>query len=149
MVARAGAVDAVLSAVERTLVIIKPDAVKRRLAGEIISRIERKGLVVVAGRFFTVDETLAREHYAEHTEKPFFGELITFITSGPVWALAVEGPEAVRVVRALMGPTNPLDASPGTIRGDHGTAITHNLIHGSDSLESAARELELFFPELE
>lgn len=134
---------------ERTLVLIKPDAVKRRLTGELISRIERKGLGIVAGRFFTVDEKLAREHYAEHTEKPFFGELIAFITSGPLWALVVEGPEAVSVVRALMGPTDPQEAPPGTIRGDYGIQITENLIHGSDSSESAARELELYFPDLD
>lgn len=134
---------------ERTLVLIKPDAVRRRLTGELISRIERKGLSIVAGRLFTVDEKLAREQYAEHSEKPFFGELIAFITSGPVWALVVEGPEAVGVVRTLMGPTDPQEAPPGTIRGDYGIQITENLVHGSDSAESAARELELFFPDLE
>jgi nucleoside-diphosphate kinase len=133
---------------DRTLVLIKPDGVRRGLAGEIISRIERKGLQVVGGRFFVVDEKLAREHYAEHTEKPFFGELIAFITSGPIWALAVEGPDAVKVVRALMGPTNPVDAPPGTIRGDYGIVLTENLVHGSDAQESAARELGLFFPDL-
>lgn len=134
---------------QRTLVIAKPDAVRRKLVGEIVRRLERKGLQIVAGRFFTVDEKLASEHYAEHTEKPFFGELIAFITSGPVMALAVEGPEAIGVVRTLMGPTNPMDAPPGTIRGDHAIAVTENLIHGSDSPESASRELALFFPELD
>lgn len=134
---------------ERTLVLIKPDAVKRRLVGEIIARLERKGLSMVAARMFTMDEKLAQEHYAEHTEKPFFGELIAFITSGPLWAMAVEGPEAVKVVRDLMGPTNPIDAPPGTIRGDLATQLTENLIHGSDSSTSATRELSLFFPDLD
>lgn len=138
-----------MTAMERTLVLIKPDAVRRRLTGELISRIERKGLGIVAGRLFTVDERLAREHYAEHAEKPFFGELIAFITSGPVWALVAEGSEAVSVVRGLMGPTDPQEAPPGTIRGDYGIQITENLIHGSDSPESAARELELYFPDLD
>lgn len=138
-----------MSAMERTLLLIKPDAVKRRLAGTIISRVERKGLGIISARLFTLDERLASEHYAEHHDKPFFGELIAFITSGPLWALAVEGPEAVRVIREMMGPTNPLDAPPGTIRGDYGTVITENLVHGSDSTESAARELELFFPGLD
>lgn len=133
---------------QRTLVLVKPDGVRRGLVGEIISRLERKGLQLVAGRFFTIDEALAGKHYAEHTEKPFFGDLVSFITSGPVMALAVEGPDAVKIVRTLMGPTNPVDAPPGSIRGDLATEITFNLIHGSDSPESAARELGLFFPEL-
>jgi nucleoside-diphosphate kinase len=133
---------------QRTLVLVKPDGVRRGLVGEVIARIERKGLVLVAGRFFTIDEALAGKHYAEHTEKPFFKDLVDFITSGPVMALAVEGPDAVKIVRTLMGPTNPVDAPPGTIRGDFATEITFNLIHGSDSPESAARELSLFFPEL-
>ena len=133
---------------ERTLVLVKPDGVRRGLVGEIVSRIERKGLTLVAGRFFTIDEALAGRHYAEHTEKPFFKDLVEFITSGPVMALAVEGPDAVKIVRTLMGPTNPVEAPPGTIRGDFATEITFNLIHGSDSPESAKRELSLFFPEL-
>ncbi|HVL82170.1 MAG TPA: nucleoside-diphosphate kinase [Actinomycetota bacterium] len=133
---------------ERTLVLIKPDAVRRRLTGEIISRLERKGLTLAAGRLFTMDEKLANEHYAEHSEKPFFGELVAFITSGPLMALAVEGPDAVKVVRTLMGPTDPVEAPPGTIRGDLGIVITENLVHGSDSTTSAAREVELFFPDL-
>jgi nucleoside-diphosphate kinase len=132
---------------ERTLVIVKPDAVRRGLIGEIVARIERKGLRLVDGRFFTIPEGLAHRHYAEHTEKPFFGDLISFITSGPVLALSVEGPGAVSVVRDLMGPTDPLKAPPGTIRGDYGIELTQNLIHGSDSTESAQRELELFFEE--
>jgi len=133
---------------QQTLVLVKPDGVRRGLVGEIIARIERKGLTLVAGRFFTIDEALAGKHYAEHTSKPFFRDLVDFITSGPVMALAVEGPDAVKIVRTLMGPTNPVDAPPGTIRGDFATEITFNLIHGSDSPESATRELSLFFPEL-
>ena len=133
---------------ETTLVIVKPDGVRRGLVGEIVARIERKGLSLVEGRFFTIDADLARKHYAEHTEKPFFGDLIDFITSGPVLALAVRGPSAVSVVRTLMGPTNPLDAPPGTIRGDFGIELTQNLVHGSDSAESAKRELGLFFSDL-
>ncbi len=133
---------------ETTLVIIKPDGVRRGLIGEIVSRIERKGLSLVDGLFFTIDADLARKHYAEHTEKPFFGDLIGFITSGPVLALAVRGACAVQVVRTLMGPTNPLDAPPGTIRGDFGIELTQNLVHGSDSVSSAERELDLFFPGL-
>jgi nucleoside-diphosphate kinase len=132
---------------ERTLVIVKPDAVSRGLTGEIVSRIERKGLRIVGGRFFTISEELAHRHYAEHTEKPFFGDLISFITSGPVLALAIEGPRAVAVVRELMGATDPLKATPGSIRGDYGIEVTQNLIHGSDSPESAERELALFFSE--
>ncbi len=148
MVARSRTPRAVLTAMERTLVIAKPDAVKRGLAGEILARMERKGLRVVAGRFFTIDEGLARRHYAEHDGKPFFADLLSFITSGPVLALVVEGPEAAAVVRTLMGPTNPREAPPGTIRGDYAVEITENLVHGSDSPESAAREVALFFPEL-
>lgn len=133
---------------ERTLVLVKPDGVRRGLVGEVIGRIERKGLQIVAGRFFTIDEELAGKHYAEHTSKPFFGELVSFITSAPVMALAVEGPDAVKAVRTLMGPTNPVDAPPGTIRGDYGLEITFNIVHGSDSPESGVRETQLFFPDL-
>lgn len=133
---------------QKTLVLVKPDGVRRGLVGEIIGRLERKGLRLVAGRFFTIDRELAGKHYAEHTEKPFFGDLVDFITSGPVMALAVGGPHAVSVVRTLMGPTNPAEAPPGTIRGDLAIELTENLIHGSDSEESAERELGLFFPEL-
>ena len=132
---------------ERTLVLVKPDGVERGLVGEIVSRIEAKGLRFVEGRFFTISKDLAERHYAEHLEKPFFPDLLAFITSGPVLALCVEGPEAVKVVRALMGPTNPIEAPPGTIRGDYGIEVTMNLVHGSDSPESAVRELDLFFPE--
>lgn len=133
---------------ERTLVLVKPDGVRRGLVGEVISRIERKGLRLIAGRFFTIDEELAGKHYAEHTSKPFFGELVSFITGGPVMALAVEGPDAVKAVRTLMGPTNPVEAPPGTIRGDFGLEITFNIVHGSDSPESGIRETTLFFPDL-
>ena len=134
--------------IQRTLVLVKPDGVRRGLVGEIIGRLERKGLQLVGGRFFTIDEELAGKHYEEHTSKPFFGDLVSFITSGPVMALAIEGPDAVSVVRTLMGPTNPIDAPPGTIRGDLAVELTQNLIHGSDSPESAKRELGLFFPDL-
>jgi nucleoside-diphosphate kinase len=133
---------------QNTLVIIKPDAVRRGLIGEIISRLEAKTLTIVDGLFFTISPDLAHRHYSEHTDKPFFADLIEFITSGPVLALAVKGPNAVDVVRTLMGPTDPLQAPPGTIRGDYGIEITQNLIHGSDSVSSAKRELDLFFPEL-
>jgi nucleoside-diphosphate kinase len=130
---------------ERTLVLIKPDGVRRGLVGEVIARIERKGLTVSALQMRTLDEQTAREHYAEHTDKPFFGELVAFITSGPLVAMAVEGPDAVPAVRALMGATNPTEAAPGSIRGDYATVITENIVHGSDSPASAERELKLFF----
>jgi nucleoside-diphosphate kinase len=131
---------------ERTLVLVKPDGVRRGLIGEVIGRLERKGLRIAALRMLTVDEELARRHYAEHVDRPFFGELISFITSGPVVALAAEGTEAVSVVRTLMGVTDPKKAAPGTLRGDFGLEITENLVHGSDSPASATRELGLFFP---
>lgn len=131
---------------ERTLVLCKPDAVGRGLVGEIVGRIEAKGLRITDVRMLTVDEELARRHYAEHVEKPFFPELLAFITKGPTVAMVVEGTEAVSVVRTLMGATNPREAAPGTIRGDLAVEVTENLVHGSDSPESAARELEIFFP---
>ncbi|MDQ2983782.1 MAG: nucleoside-diphosphate kinase [Actinomycetota bacterium] len=130
---------------QQTLVLIKPDAVQRRLAGEILGRFERRGLDVRAGKLLTVDRQLAEEHYAEHREKPFFGELVEFITSGPTLALVLEGEAAIPVVRTTMGATNPTDAAPGTIRGDLALAMPDNLVHGSDSPESAAREIELWF----
>ena len=130
---------------ERTLVLIKPDGVRRGLVGEVIARIERKGLVIRELQMRTLDTQTAQEHYAEHTDKPFFGELVSFITSGPLVALAVEGPDAVRAMRVLMGATNPIDAAPGSIRGDFATIITENIVHGSDSPASAERELKLFF----
>jgi nucleoside-diphosphate kinase len=130
---------------ERTLILVKPDGVRRGLIGEVISRIERKGLTIAELKMRTLDGATAREHYAEHTDKPFFGELVSFITSGPLVAMAVEGPDAVSAMRTLMGATNPLDAAPGSIRGDYATVITENIVHGSDSPTSAERELELFF----
>ena len=134
-------------AVERTLVLIKPDAMSRRLAGEIISRLEQRGLALRAARLVEVDADLAERHYAEHAEKPFFGELVDFITSGSTLALVVEGESAVSVVRTTIGATNPVDAAPGTIRGDLALAMPDNLVHGSDSPESAQREVELWFPD--
>ncbi len=133
---------------ERTLVLIKPDAVLRGLAGEILGRLERRGLVMRAAQLVQVDRVLAERHYAEHAEKPFFGELVEFITSAPTLALVVEGESAIPVVRTTMGATNPKDAAPGTIRGDLALAMPDNLMHGSDSPESAAREIELWFPDL-
>ena len=132
---------------ESTLVIVKPDAVRRGLIGEILGRLERKGLRIEGLRSTRLVKELAERHYEEHREKPFFGELVAFITDGDVVLAKVTGPQAISVVRALMGPTDPRSAPPGTIRGDFGTIITANLIHGSDSPESAARELALFFPE--
>lgn len=130
---------------QQTFVMVKPDGVKRRLAGEVIRRVEAKGYELREMKLFTIDDTLAKKHYAEHSEKPFFSELVSFVTSGPVVAMVVEGLDAVRGVRALMGATDPLDAVPGTIRGDFATAITKNIVHGSDSPESAEREISLFF----
>ncbi|MBI5157711.1 MAG: nucleoside-diphosphate kinase [Acidimicrobiia bacterium] len=130
---------------EHTFVMVKPDGVKRRLVGEVIGRLERKGLTLVRMRMLTIDPAMAGRHYAEHTAKPFFGELVAFITSGPVVAMEWSGPKAVSIVRTLMGPTNPAEAPPGTLRGDYGTIITENIVHGSDSPESAAREIALFF----
>jgi nucleoside-diphosphate kinase len=130
---------------ERTLVLIKPDAMGRRLAGEILSRFEQRGLTVRAARLLQVDRELAEDHYAEHTEKPFFGELVEFITSAPTLALVLEGESAIEVVRTTMGATNPVSAAPGTIRGDLALAMPDNLVHGSDSAESAEREIALWF----
>jgi nucleoside-diphosphate kinase len=134
---------------DRTLVICKPDAVERALVGEIVSRLERKGLRIVAMELRQIDEELAGRHYAEHEGKPFFGDLVAFITRSPAVFLVVEGPEdTFKVVRTLMGVTNPRDAAPGTIRGDLAVELTENLVHGSDSPESAKREIDLFFPNL-
>jgi nucleoside-diphosphate kinase len=132
---------------ESTLLIIKPDAVRRRLVGEIMSRLERKGLRIEDLKMMRIGRDLADQHYAEHREKPFFGELVDFITSGDVIVAKVSGRDAIAVMRAIMGATDPSNAGPGTIRGDYGTVITENLVHGSDSPESAARELTLFFPD--
>jgi nucleoside-diphosphate kinase len=131
--------------VQQTLIIVKPDGVRRRLIGEVIGRIEAKGYDIKEMKLFQIDEALAKEHYAEHTEKPFFSDLVNFITSGPVVAMIVEGEDAVRGMRQIMGATNPLDAVPGSVRGDFATAITENIVHGSDSPESAWREVDLFF----
>ena len=132
-------------AVERTLVLVKPDAMRRALAGEIVARLERRGLELKAARLLTVDRTLAEEHYAEHAEKPFFGELVEFITSGPTLALVVEGEGAIATVRKTMGATDPVNAEPGTIRGDLALSMPDNLVHGSDAPESAEREIALWF----
>ena len=133
---------------ERTLVLCKPDAVARGLVGEVVGRLERKGLSLVAMDLRTMDEATAKQHYAEHEGKPFFDELVRFITSGPLVAICVGGPDAVAAVRTLMGPTDPVAAAPGSIRGDYGLEIGQNLVHGSDSLASAERELALFFPQM-
>jgi len=132
----------------RTLVLCKPDAVERRLVGEIVGRLERKGLTLVALELRQLDTALAEKHYAEHVGKPFFGDLVSFITRGPLVAMVVEGPEAWKVVRTLVGATNPREAAPGTLRGDLAIELTENLVHGSDGAESAAREIALFFPGL-
>jgi nucleoside-diphosphate kinase len=134
---------------ERTLVLVKPDGVERGLVGEIISRIEQKGLKLAALELRNVPRAVAEEHYAEHKEKPFFGELLEFITSGPVVAIAVEGTRAIAAFRQLAGGTDPVEkATPGTIRGDYGLETQYNLVHGSDSPESAERELKIWFPDL-
>jgi nucleoside-diphosphate kinase len=133
---------------DRTLILVKPDAFARSLNGEIIARFERKGLSILALRHMTVSSELARRHYAEHAEKPFFGELVEFITSGPIVAMVLEGTDAVKAARQVIGATNPLDAAPGSIRGDLAIEMGRNMVHGSDSPESAAREAALFFPEL-
>ena len=130
---------------QQTLILVKPDGVKRRLIGEVISRIEAKGFEIRELRMATIEESLAQKHYAEHVDKPFFGELVSFITSGPLVAMVVEGVDAVAGMRQLMGATNPIEAAPGSIRGDFATIIGENIVHGSDSLESAQREINLFF----
>jgi nucleoside-diphosphate kinase len=133
---------------DRTLILVKPDAFERGLTGEIIARFERKGLRIVALQHMTMSDDLARRHYAEHEGKPFFGELVEFITSGPLVAMVLEGDEAVTAARQVIGATNPLEASPGSIRGDFAIAVGQNMVHGSDSPESAEREAALFFPDL-
>lgn len=130
---------------ESTFIMVKPDAVARGLTGEILSRIERRGLAVTALKMVTMDRPVAEEHYGEHRERPFFGELVDFITSGPVVMMTVEGPGAIGVMRTMMGATNPADSAPGTIRGDFALEVGENVVHGSDSPESAARELALHF----
>jgi nucleoside-diphosphate kinase len=134
---------------QRTLILVKPDAFKRNLTGEIIARFERKGLRLVALKLMTMTIDLAERHYAEHVGKPFFEELVTFITSGPLVAMVLEGDEAVQAARQVIGATNPLQATTGSIRGDYAIAVGQNMVHGSDSTESAAREVALFFPDLD
>jgi len=134
--------------VSRTLILVKPDAFGRRLTGEVIARFERKGLTIAALKHMTVERELAERHYDEHREKPFFGELVEFITGGALVAMVLEGHEAVTAARQVIGATNPLEAAPGSIRGDLGLEVQTNLVHGSDSPESAQREIALFFPEL-
>ena len=134
---------------DRTLILVKPDAFARNLTGEILARFERKGLRIAALKLMTMDRALAEQHYAEHEGKPFFGELVEFITSGPLVAMVLEGHEAVVAARQVIGATNPLEASPGSIRGDFALEIGQNMVHGSDSNESAAREAALFFPDLQ
>lgn len=133
---------------DRTLILVKPDAFKRGLTGEIIARFERKGLRLVALEQRTLDEATAKQHYAEHAERPFFGELVEFITSGPLVALVLEGQDAVKAARQVIGATNPLEAATGSIRGDFAIEVGQNMVHGSDSPESAEREAKLFFPNL-
>lgn len=134
---------------ERTLILVKPDAFERNLTGEVIARFERKGLKLVALKQLTAGDDIAKEHYAEHAERPFFGELVEFITGGPLVAAVLEGPRAVTASRQIIGATDPVDgATPGSIRGDYGLEVQSNLVHGSDSPESAAREIALWFPEL-
>ena len=135
-------------AAERTLVLCKPDAVERGLVGEIVGRIERKGLTIVALELRKLDAATAKKHYAEHDGKPFFDDLVAFITRSPLVAMVVEGPDAWKVMRTMMGATNPREAAPGTIRGDLAIELTENLVHGSDGSDSAAREIALFFPGL-
>jgi nucleoside-diphosphate kinase len=134
-------------ATETTLVLVKPDGVRRGLAGEVVSRFERRGYDLRGARLLKIPRALAAEHYAEHKGKPFYADLVSFITSGPVLALAVRGENAIAGVRALMGATNPADSLPGTIRGDLATELSENVVHGSDSRASAKRELGLFFPD--
>jgi len=133
---------------ERTLVLIKPDGVRRGLAGDVLSRIERKGLRIVAMDMRVVGKDLAETHYAEHAGKPFYGSLVEFITSGPLVAMVVEGPRAIEAFRALAGATDPVKASPGTIRGDYALEVQDNIVHGSDSPDSAEREIKIFFPDV-
>jgi nucleoside-diphosphate kinase len=133
--------------VDRTLILVKPDAFARNLTGEIIARFERKGLRIAALQHTTLDRALAEQHYAEHQGKPFFEELVSFITSGPLVAMVLEGKDAVKAARQVIGATNPLEAAPGSIRGDFAVEVGQNMVHGSDSPESAEREANLFFPQ--
>ncbi|WP_284141290.1 MULTISPECIES: nucleoside-diphosphate kinase [unclassified Virgibacillus] len=130
---------------EKTFLMIKPDGVQRNLIGDIVARFEKKGFQLVAGKLMQISDELAKEHYGEHKERPFFGELVDFITSGPVFAMVWEGENVITTAREMMGKTNPAEAAPGTIRGDYGVTVGKNVIHGSDSPESAEREINLFF----
>ena len=132
-------------AIQTTFLMVKPDGVKRQLVGDIVDRFERKGFVLKGAKLMQISQELAEKHYAEHAEKPFFGELTDFITSGPVFAMVWEGENVISVARLMMGATNPAESAPGTIRGDYSTTLSHNVIHGSDSLASAEREIGLFF----
>lgn len=136
-------------AIQKTFLMVKPDGVKRQLVGEIVDRFERKGFVLKGAKLMQISPELAKKHYAEHAERPFFGELVEFITSGPVFAMVWEGENVISVARLMMGATNPEQSAPGTIRGDYSTTVSHNVIHGSDSLASAEREIGLFFKEEE
>ncbi len=133
-------------ATERTLILVKPDAFERNLTGEVIARFERKGLSLLALKQMQADEAIANEHYAEHAEKPFFGELVSFITGGQLVAMVLEGPNAIKAARQVIGATDPVEADAGSIRGTYGTEVTFNLVHGSDSPESAERETKIWFP---
>lgn len=133
---------------ERTLVLVKPDGVRRGLVGEVVGRLESKGMTIAAMELRTLDRATAERHYGEHSEKPFFGELVDFITSGPLVALVAEGPRVIEAWRTMMGVTDPVKAAPGSVRGDHALIVTENLVHGSDSADSAAREIGLFFSSL-
>ena len=133
---------------DRTLILVKPDAFARNLTGEILARFERKGLRIVALKHMQMDRDLASQHYAEHEGKPFFGELVEFITSGPIVAMVLEGEQAIKAARQVIGATNPIEAAPGSIRGDFAIAVGQNMVHGSDSVESGRREAALFFPDL-
>lgn len=132
-------------AIEKTFLMVKPDGVQRQLIGEIVDRFERKGFILKGAKLMQISPELAQQHYAEHKDRPFFGELVDFITSGPVFAMVWEGENVISVGRLMMGATNPLESAPGTIRGDYSTTISHNIIHGSDSYASAEREIGLFF----
>ncbi|MEK4229010.1 nucleoside-diphosphate kinase [Solibacillus sp. FSL H8-0538] len=134
-------------AIEKTFLMVKPDGVERQLVGDIVDRLERRGFVLRAAKLMVIPQELAEKHYAEHAERPFFGELTDFITSGPVFAMVWEGESVISLARMMMGATKPSDSAPGTIRGDYATTVSHNIIHGSDSLASAEREISLFFGE--
>ena len=134
-------------AIEKTFLMVKPDGVERQVVGDIVDRFERRGFVMKGAKLMVIPQELAEKHYAEHAERPFFGELVDFITSGPVFAMVWEGENIIKLARTMMGATKPEDSNPGTIRGDYATTVSHNIIHGSDSLASAEREIGLFFGE--